>query len=184
MKFPVIKYSNRNQSFGYHKIIKSDSKGLKDDFGFLPSFLNSNASQFYVDKTKPKILNENNANSFISETMEFDFNIRNRNFNQESISLSNLTIEKKKELDPDSSKMEDLSLERDLNCVYKELRVITKKIRENEEYELKSLEWKFAAMVIDRFCFLFFAISTILSDLLILLTCENFFKSSDPDPQF
>jgi hypothetical protein len=173
MKFPIIKYSNRNKCFDYHKIIKTDSKGLTDDFGFLPSFIATNTSQIFVDTTKPKILNENNSNNLINDNIEIDFNIRN--FNQESVSLSNLIIEKKKELCP---------LTRDLNNVQKELRIITKKIRENEEYEMKSLEWKFAAMVIDRFCFLFFAISTILSDLLILLTCENFFKSSDPHPKF
>lgn len=173
MKFPIIKYSNRNKYFGYHKILKSDSKGLKDDFGFLPSFLNKNNSTFYIDKTKPKIMNENNSNI-----------LNNDNRNEETLSLSNLNIEKNKEIGQSSSKIDEFTLVNDLNSVIKELKIITNKIRENEEYELKSLEWKFAAMVIDRFCFLFFAISTILSDLLILLTCENFFKSSDPDPKF
>ena len=70
------------------------------------------------------------------------------------------------------------SLRRNLNLILKELRVITNKLREDEEDEEKSLNWKFAANVIDRLCMVFFAMATCFSFIIILLTSENFFKLS------
>jgi len=63
-----------------------------------------------------------------------------------------------------------------LNLILKELQFITKKIKTDEEEEDKSNDWKFAAMVIDRLCLVFFSMATFISTAAILLTAKNFFK--------
>lgn len=74
--------------------------------------------------------------------------------------------------------LELTTLKKSLNSILRELRVITNKLKEDEEEEEKSLNWKFAAMVIDRLCMVFFAFATFFSFVLILLTSKNFFKLS------
>lgn len=63
-----------------------------------------------------------------------------------------------------------------LNMILNELKLITKKLKSDEEDEQKSLDWKFAAMVIDRLCLVFFSLATFFSTAVILLTAKNFFK--------
>jgi nicotinic acetylcholine receptor len=63
-----------------------------------------------------------------------------------------------------------------LYLILKELQFITKKIKTDEEEEDKSNDWKFAAMVIDRLCLVFFSMATFISTAAILLTAKNFFK--------
>jgi len=43
-------------------------------------------------------------------------------------------------------------LKHNLECILREMKVVTMKLIENEDEEDKSLEWKFAAMVVDRLC--------------------------------
>ena len=76
------------------------------------------------------------------------------------------------------------SLKRNLNSILKELRLMTQKLREDESDEEKSLNWKFAAMVIDRLCMVFFTVTFLISTMLVLFTSENFFKSSNPNAKF
>ena len=67
-------------------------------------------------------------------------------------------------------------IKRNLGAILKELKTMTQKIEDDDLDEEKILRWKFAAMVIDRLCMVFFSIATFLSTVLILLTSENFFK--------
>ena len=71
-----------------------------------------------------------------------------------------------------------------IESVLKELKTITQKLRDDQLEEEESLDWKFAAMVIDRICMYFFAIATFCSTSIILLTSPNLYRSSDPDPIF
>ena len=65
--------------------------------------------------------------------------------------------------------------------IVKELRCITHKIKKDEYEEEKSLDWKFAAMVIDRLCMILFYFATFVTTCLILLTSKVFYKNKDPD---
>jgi nicotinic acetylcholine receptor, invertebrate len=67
-------------------------------------------------------------------------------------------------------------LKKNLHAILRELRVLTKKIKDDDEDGEKELNWKFAAMVIDRLCMWIFAFATFFSTTLILLTSKNFFK--------
>ena len=75
-------------------------------------------------------------------------------------------------------------VKRNLHLILKEMRVITQKIKDDEDDEQKAFTWKFAAMVIDRLCMIIFAIANVVSTVGILLTSKNFFKDSNPDPRF
>ncbi len=68
-----------------------------------------------------------------------------------------------------------------MKSILKELRCITHKIKRDEYEEEKSLDWKFAAMVIDRLCMILFYLATFVTTCLILLTSKSFYKRSDPD---
>ena len=74
------------------------------------------------------------------------------------------------------SSKNDVACRKLINTILKELKVLTKKIQDDAEDEEKELNWKFAAMVIDRLCMWIFAIATFFSTTLILLTSKNFFK--------
>ena len=82
------------------------------------------------------------------------------------------------------NKSELYTLKGSLDAILKELRNMTQKLRDDEEEEEQSLNWKFAAMVIDRLCMYFFAVATFFSTALILFTSPNLYKSSNPDPIF
>lgn len=70
----------------------------------------------------------------------------------------------------------DVACRKLINSILKELQVLTKKIQDDAEGEEKELNWKFAAMVIDRLCMWFFAIATFISTVGILFTSKNFFR--------
>lgn len=67
-------------------------------------------------------------------------------------------------------------VKRNLGAILKELKVLTKKIDDDDEDEEKILGWKFAAMVVDRLCMVVFTISTVIATVVILLTSKNFFR--------
>lgn len=75
-----------------------------------------------------------------------------------------------------TSKCDSYPLKKNLHAILKELRLMTKKIKDDGEDEEKELNWKFAAMVIDRLCMWIFAVATFFSTTIILLTSKNFFK--------
>ena len=59
---------------------------------------------------------------------------------------------------------------RELNLIIQELRVITDKIRVDEEMEAIDNDWKFMAMVLDRLCLVVFTAFTIIATIAVLLT--------------
>nr|QQY02523.1 nicotinic acetylcholine receptor alpha subunit-2 [Cryptocotyle lingua] len=65
----------------------------------------------------------------------------------------------------------------DLEQIVTELRFITSKMRDDEKEALVSLEWKFAARVIDRFCLIVFGIFNLLATAVILFSAPNLVAS-------
>jgi hypothetical protein len=143
--------------------------------------INMNSCSF---TSKSRALNpKNNSNSFYS-TNNYSSKTSLANLKVDMTNISSRLNETKRTEYLQNLKSDEYIVKRNLNMIFKELHLISKKIKEDEELELKSLKWKFAAMVIDRFCLVFFASSTVISTTVILFTCENFFKSSDPNPRF
>jgi hypothetical protein len=63
-----------------------------------------------------------------------------------------------------------------INLILEELKFITRKIKTDQQEDDKSQDWKFTAMVIDRFCLVIFVLATFISTAAILLTSKNFFR--------
>lgn len=68
-------------------------------------------------------------------------------------------------------------LSRNLGRIFIELKFLTRKIHDDERNEELSRDWKFAAMVIDRFCLIIFLSASFLSAFLILFPTNNTYKN-------
>jgi len=73
----------------------------------------------------------------------------------------------------DETKLPSHPLHRELGLILKEIKVITDKIRDDEESSSVEGDWKFAAMVIDRLCLIVYTIFTILATVAVLWTAPH-----------
>ena len=64
-------------------------------------------------------------------------------------------------------------LQRELNLILKEIRVITDKIKDDDESAAVEADWKFAAMVLDRLCLVFFTVFTIIATVAVLAAAPH-----------
>ena len=60
------------------------------------------------------------------------------------------------------------SLKRELGLILKEIKLITEKIKDDEESSSVEGDWKFAAMVLDRLCLILFTVFTMLATVAVL----------------
>ena len=67
------------------------------------------------------------------------------------------------------------STTRELQCILKELKFITNRMKLQEEEAEIIGDWKFAAMVIDRFCLIVFTAFTIITTLAVLCSAPHIF---------
>ena len=56
-----------------------------------------------------------------------------------------------------------------LQKIHKELKIVTKKISETEKNNTAASQWKFAAMVVDRFCFYLFSFFILTTTVVIMI---------------
>ena len=64
-------------------------------------------------------------------------------------------------------------IQRELSLILKELRVITDKIRDEEDTAAIENDWKFAAMVLDRMCLITFTLFTFIATIAVLLSAPH-----------
>ena len=62
---------------------------------------------------------------------------------------------------------------RELTLILKELRVITEKIRNEDDAGTTECDWKFAAMVLDRLCLIIFTLFTVIATILLLVSAPH-----------
>lgn len=62
---------------------------------------------------------------------------------------------------------------RELSLILKELRVITDKIRDEEDTAAIENDWKFAAMVLDRLCLITFTLFTLIATIAVLFSAPH-----------
>ena len=65
------------------------------------------------------------------------------------------------------------SANRELQCILKELKFITNRMKIRDEEEEIIMDWKFAAMVIDRFCLITFTAFTIITTIAVLMSAPH-----------
>ena len=70
------------------------------------------------------------------------------------------------------------SANRELQCILKELKFITNRMKMQEEEEEIISDWKFAAMVIDRFCLIVFTAFTVITTIAVLCSAPHIFVSA------
>lgn len=63
--------------------------------------------------------------------------------------------------------------QRDLQLILKEIQFITSRMRKNEEEADIISDWKFAAIVMDRFCLIIFTLFTIIATLVVLCSAPH-----------
>lgn len=66
---------------------------------------------------------------------------------------------------------------RELQSILKELKFITNRMKIRDEEEEIIMDWKFAAMVIDRFCLITFTAFTIITTIAVLLSAPHIIVS-------
>ena len=64
---------------------------------------------------------------------------------------------------------------RELQCILKELKFITNRMKMQEEEAEICGDWKFAAMVIDRFCLIVFTAFTVITTVAVLCSAPHIF---------
>ena len=64
-------------------------------------------------------------------------------------------------------------LKRELGLILKEIRVITDKIRDDDDSSTIEGDWRFAAMVLDLLCLLFFTVFTIITTVVVMLAAPH-----------
>ena len=57
--------------------------------------------------------------------------------------------------------------------ILRELRYLTKRLREKDEDEVITSDWKFAAMVIDRFCLIGLSLYTLLTTVILFVSAPH-----------
>ena len=62
---------------------------------------------------------------------------------------------------------------RELQNILKELRYITANMKETEENNEIIMDWKFAAMVVDRFCLITFTLYTVVSTIVVMMSAPH-----------
>ena len=67
-----------------------------------------------------------------------------------------------------------------LQCILKELKFITNRMKLQEEEEEVISDWKFAAMVIDRFCLIIFTAFTVITTIAVLCSAPHIFVNNNP----
>ena len=64
-------------------------------------------------------------------------------------------------------------LQKELGLILKEIKVITDKIKEEDETAAIEGDWKFAAMVIDRLCLIVYTLFNIIAIVVVLWTAPH-----------
>ncbi|CAF0709115.1 unnamed protein product [Brachionus calyciflorus] len=188
MKRPNEEKKSKNKSYNLESELNDNcSKSLlanvldiNDDFGVVGgksnSLINRNInSRFYLKQQNSNSSNNNNV--YLTNNQ---VGLKRDNSNMSSSGADNFLYESSSI----NNKADINTVRKNLGAILKEIRVITQKLKDDEEDETKSLNWKFAAMVIDRLCLVVFSIATVLSTVLILFTSKNIFKPSDPHKIF
>lgn len=64
-------------------------------------------------------------------------------------------------------------LSAEVKLILREIRLLTKRLREKDEEDLVISDWKFAAMVIDRFCLIGLSLYTVLTTVVLFLSAPH-----------
>ena len=118
-------------------------------------------------------LKERSSRSLLANVLDIDDDLRHQpalTYNSGSIGMriTGNSID-----DSSSSYQSCVGAQRELMMILKELRYITAKMRKQEEDQDTISDWKFAAMVVDRFCLIVFTLFTIVATITVLCSAPH-----------
>lgn len=160
---PPLPSSHQNK---YNSDGKLYSRSITQNKKLLPNILTDDPIKYDVDdlrQSQAKLLNhfilKQAAGSEPLDKMYQTSSLKRVQAKQGNIAIcencQNITVI--------NNKSEINSLKEWLDKILKEIEVLTNKVRQDVDEDHRRLNWKFAAMVIDRLCMILFAIATFTS---------------------
>jgi len=67
----------------------------------------------------------------------------------------------------------NMNLAQEVKLILREIRFLTKRVREKDEEDITISDWKFAAMVIDRFCLIGLSIYTVMTTVVLFISAPH-----------
>ncbi|KAL1130064.1 hypothetical protein AAG570_013007 [Ranatra chinensis] len=111
-------------------------------------------------------LKERSSKSLLANVLDIEDDLRHCTTSNSSFLRSGMNID-------DASTTMCMTAQKELQFILKELQFITGRMRKaDEEAELIS-DWKFAAMVVDRFCLIIFTLFTVIATVTVLLSAPH-----------
>lgn len=113
-------------------------------------------------------LQERSSKSLLANVLDIDDDFRNvgNNSGAGTTYIRPTTIE-------DTGLMQSNANSRELQIILQELRYITCRMKKADEEAEVISDWKFAAMVVDRFCLLIFTAFTIIATVCVLFSAPH-----------
>ncbi|XP_050313459.1 neuronal acetylcholine receptor subunit alpha-7 isoform X4 [Anthonomus grandis grandis] len=123
-------------------------------------------------------LKERSSKSLLANVLDIDDDIRN--VSGTSGNSSTMTSNLGPAFTRNANTIEESSIsgttssgQRDLQLILKELQFITNRMKKADEEAEVISDWKFAAMVVDRFCLIIFTLFTIIATVAVLLSAPH-----------
>ena len=135
-----------------------------------------------IDSNPDIRLNNSNATTNITHgnnglhSGQSNHGIRSNNGNHsnvESAQYNALCMSPLPQEEHDSLQMTSYPGQKELRGILKELRFLTDKVKDDDEFQVACGDWKFAAMVIDRMCMIVFTLFTVVSTVAILFSAPS-----------
>ncbi|KAF7287000.1 hypothetical protein GWI33_002840 [Rhynchophorus ferrugineus] len=122
-------------------------------------------------------LKERSSKSLLANVLDIDDDIRN--VSGVAGNSSTMTTSLGSGFGRNATTIEDAAIpgtssgQRDLQLILKELQFITNRMKKADEEAEVISDWKFAAMVVDRFCLIIFTLFTIIATVAVLLSAPH-----------
>lgn len=125
-------------------------------------------------------LKERSSKSLLANVLDIDDDIRNISSTAGTNNAATMTTNMGTSfMRPHPTTIEETAMpvnsggQRDLQSILRELQFITNRMKKADEEAEVISDWKFAAMVVDRFCLIIFTMFTIIATVAVLLSAPH-----------
>lgn len=123
-------------------------------------------------------LKERSSKSLLANVLDIDDDFRNVSGAASTNNASTMTTTLGSSFMRHPTTIEDTAMpnsgsQRDLQNILRELQFITNRMKKADEEAEVISDWKFAAMVVDRFCLIIFTMFTIIATVAVLLSAPH-----------
>lgn len=121
-------------------------------------------------------LKERSSKSLLANVLDIDDDFRNISGtagNNSSMTTNSGSAFTRNPTTIEETAMPSTGSQRDLQTILRELQFITNRMKKADEEAEVISDWKFAAMVVDRFCLIIFTMFTIIATVAVLLSAPH-----------